>query len=120
MRATGDQRKRAAVSGIVAGVILFALVFTVGAGFFFYINHTTNLVNQADASKQNSIAQSSMENISLSATISGGTITVNAINRGGVSVSMLDAFVDNGNGQIESPGVALFLCSPSHHSLRST
>ena len=99
----GLQGQGRGVSGILAGVILFAMLFSVGIGFYVYINQTNGSISQANANKQNAIQQSSLENLTLSATANAGVITVTATNRGGVGTSLLTAFVDNSNGVLQNP-----------------
>jgi len=93
------------VSGILAGVMLFAMLFSVGIGFYVYVNNTNGSINQANAKQQNVIQQSSLENLTLSASENAitGVITVTATNRGGVATTLLSAYLDNGNGVLQNP-----------------
>ena len=95
------------VSGILAGVMLFAMLFSVGVGFYVYINQTNNSINHANANQQNVIQQSSLENLTLSATANSGAVTVTATNRGGVATSLLTTFVDNSNGVLQNQPVSV-------------
>ena len=97
--------KRKAIAGVLATIIVFGTLFALGVGFLVYQNQTTLSAIQANANRESSIQQASSEKLSMSATLSGSTLTLTLANRGGVSTTLVDAYVANSNGVMQSPGI---------------
>jgi hypothetical protein len=88
--------KRRAVSGIIAGLILFVMLFTVGTGYFLWVNVNNGSYSQALAGRGNAIQEQQLENL-LVFTGQGGSggndIVFYVTNSGGVSVNVTNLFV---------------------------
>lgn len=96
---------RKAIAGVLATIIVLAAVFAIGVGFMVYQSQTTLSATLANNNRESSIQQASLEKLSLSPSLSGSTLTVGVTNRGGVSTTIVDAFVSNSNGVLQSPGM---------------
>jgi len=97
--------RRNAVASVLATIMIFGTLFAIGAGFLVYQNQTTLSAIQANANRESSIQQASLEKFSMSASLSGSTITLTLRNEGSVSTTVLDAYVSNSNGVMQSPGI---------------
>jgi len=95
--------KRKAIAGVLATIMIFGTLFAVGVGFLVYQNQTTLSTIQANANRETSIQQASSEKLSMSASLSGTTLTLTLRNKGSVSTTLIDAYVSNGNGAMQSP-----------------
>jgi len=95
--------KRRGVAGILAALIMFAMVFTAGTGFFLTINSLKHNSDQALASRLSATSQENQENMSVRVkVISGGNLVVIANNTGSVPSSIVDVFVTNPQGHLVS------------------
>jgi archaellin len=98
--------RRKAIAGVLATIIIFAALFSIGVGFLIFQNQTTLSANQANNNRQNAIQQASLEKLSLSASLSGSLLTLSLNNRGGVSTTIIDVFVTNSSGVLlQPPGI---------------
>jgi hypothetical protein len=104
MKVVPPSRTRRAISGVLAGIILFAMLFTVGMGFFTYQNNLTSQYNHA-----NSIAQQSLQaKVSEASSIlaypnrAGSTLNISAVvsNVGANFVNITALFVEDQTGRI--------------------
>jgi len=99
---TGSLQKRRALSGLVAAVLLFAMLFTAGVGYFAVTNKDTVLQDQANQSAQYSQQQASLEQLSFSVhpcstgisscTYYPNTLVLNITNTGGVASTIVSIF----------------------------
>jgi len=108
--------RRKAIAGVLATIMVFGTLFAIGAGFLVYQNQTTLSAIQANANRMNSIQQASSEKLSMSATLSGSTLTLTLTNRGSVSTTLINGYVANSNGVMQSPGIfslSSFCTSPT-------
>jgi len=98
---------RRALTGIFAALIIFAMLFTVGAGFFLFVNQNNLLLNQAGATQQGALLQGRQESLRMNVGISGGsTLVLSASNTGGVPTSISAIYVEDSTGKmINPPGV---------------
>jgi hypothetical protein len=107
----GLHRRRNAVAGVLATIILFTLVFAGGVTFLVYTNQASLQSNQANAGRQATLQAASLEKLALSVKLSQATdpwsqkgdlaLTIN--NTGGVSTTVVDVYVTNAaNGQFVS------------------
>lgn len=100
--------KRKAVTGILATIIIFAALLSVGLGYLIFLNQTTLAANQANTNRESGIQQSSQEMLSISASLSSSnTINLAVTNKGDVPTTIVDAFVDNSNGVLQSSVIPL-------------
>lgn len=93
-------RKRG-VAGVISAVILFALVFSVGTGFFLAINNSQEAANSAYASRLSMQYQEALENLSLRAGMEpSGDLWLMANNTGGIPSTILSVYVSSTAGKI--------------------
>jgi hypothetical protein len=95
--------KRKAIASVLATIIIFASLFAIGVGFLVFQNQNTLSAIQANNNREGEVQQASMEKLSVSASVSGSTVLLGITNRGGVSTTIVDAFVANANGVLQSP-----------------
>jgi flagellin-like protein len=94
--------KRRAVSGIIAAVMLFAMLFSVGTSYFLFVNQNNLLYNQA-ASNRNSAVQSALSEDALltaAANPSTSVISFTIDNTGGVLINASAFFVTDNTGTV--------------------
>jgi hypothetical protein len=96
-------RRRKAVSGIVAGLILFVMLFTVGTGYFLWINTNNGIYSQAQAARALAVQQQQNENLALipafcSSGPCSGDLTFTAQNIGGSPATIINDFVSSASG----------------------
>jgi hypothetical protein len=87
-------RKRRAISGILAAVIMFSMLFTVGTGFFLFANTQNNFYDQQlsarNAAQQNQLSESvTLTTIQLA----DGNIGVYANNTSGIGVNITALYI---------------------------
>ncbi len=99
-------RRRRAVAGILAATLMFAMIFTVGVGYFLLINSSSGLTNQASVTAQSSLQQASMERLVITETpnlavnaATSGDLWLSVTNNGGVPSTIVAIFVRNALGQ---------------------
>jgi hypothetical protein len=98
MRRLGSRRKRIAISGIVAALILFVILFTVGSGYFLWVNDLNLSSSQALISRNNGNLAQQSENLILVPSVqdpvgAGSPINVNITNAGSSPVEINSIFV---------------------------
>lgn len=87
-------RKRLGIAGVLGAVLMFAMLFTVGTGFFIFINSSNLVYNQALTQRSNGMQTQLSEQLVISATGAiGGKINFTVQNTGGVAVVVRDLFV---------------------------
>ncbi|MDA4126286.1 MAG: Ig-like domain-containing protein [Thaumarchaeota archaeon] len=99
------QRKhhpRRGVAGVLAGLILFAMIFSTGFGYILFVNQGSQSINQANAGRQNAAFQSSQEALISKAVPSGSTLVVSVNNTGGVPATISSIYVVNSTGKLIS------------------
>ncbi|MGD0478429.1 MAG: hypothetical protein ABSB29_09735 [Nitrososphaerales archaeon] len=96
-------RRRKAVSGIFGSMIMFAMLFTAGIGFFLFVNTTTLQGAQANQQKQQALQQASQEKLSMEVGLSTipdpwgqtGDLWLRITNVGSSPATLIDVFVTN-------------------------
>ena len=114
------ERRRKGLSGIIAAVILFAMFFTAGTGFFLAVNQFKHTADQANAGRLSSQQQASLENLALSAKVSStadpwghiGDLWLTINNTGGVPSTIVSVFITNSTGRLLSNSL---VTPPSHY-----
>jgi flagellin-like protein len=99
----GEARRRKAVSGIFGSLIMFAMLFTAGIGFFVFINTTTLKEAQANQQQQQALQQASEEMLSIRLGLSTkpdpwgqtGDLWLRISNTGSSAITVIDVFVTN-------------------------
>jgi Bacterial Ig-like domain (group 3) len=94
----GESRK--AISGIVAGLILFVLLFTVGTGYFLWIYANNASYSQAQANRNQAELNQQSENVLLSASVTSNILSFTALNQGGHAVNLTEYYVNIGNSVV--------------------
>ena len=94
--------RRKAVSGLIAAVLMFSMLFTAGVGYFAVTSRNSALQDQANQSAQYSQQQASLEQLSFtvhpcSPTVSScayypNTLVLNITNTGGASSTVVSIF----------------------------
>jgi len=108
LRRSGYHAKLRAMAGIVAAVILFAMLFTVGTSYFIFLNNSNHLYNQALVNRTNAMGDSLLENLILTTLVSSTHIKLYANNTGGVNVNITAVFVlDQGGAVLKCDGRGL-------------
>ncbi|MEM3804284.1 MAG: hypothetical protein QXX17_07725 [Conexivisphaerales archaeon] len=92
--------RRRAIAGIVAAVILFAMLFTTGLAFFLFLNSQNLRYSQSLLTRANNIQTSISENLLVTASTSNSYITFVVNNVGGVPSTIVAAIVTNSSGYI--------------------
>ena len=96
-----SRKRRSAVSGILAAVLLFGMMFTAGIGYFTYTSKNYLLQEQANGKAQNAALQASQErlNITLAQCMKAvssckypGSLVLAVANTGGVSSTVVSVF----------------------------
>ena len=110
--------RRRAISGIIGGVILFTLLFTVGTEYFLFINSANNLENQSLMNRASTLDTRMQEAITITGALtSTGHFEFYFNDTGGVSVNVTAAILLSSSGAIlECDGVGL----PSGQSCTNT
>lgn len=92
--------RRRAIAGVLAAVVLFAAIFSIGVGFFMFVSQNIHSADQASVARANDQLQTSHENLLVMAGLTSGTdssckncLWVGANNTGGVSSSIIDVYV---------------------------
>ncbi len=89
----GEKRRRA-ISGIVAALIMFAMLFSVGTGFFIFVNSSNNLYNNALGARNNAQQNRLSESLQITTLrLGNNNIGVYANNTGGIGVNVSALYV---------------------------
>ncbi len=94
------QGRRRAVASVLAGLILFAMLLTVGVGFFLLVNTGTGNLNQASATRQASAQGASQELLTVVPVLQGSNLYVGVTNTGGTASTIKSVFVTLPSGTI--------------------
>jgi hypothetical protein len=94
---TRFQRRRA-VAGIVAAVMLFAMLFTVGAGYFLFVNSNNQLYDAALTGRTAQEQAALSETGTVSVQLVKNALGVEVSNSGGVLMNLTGVFVTDSTG----------------------
>ena len=112
MRPRLDRRRRRGVSGIIAGLIVFVILFTVGTGYFLWVNTNNQMYIQALANRNNDIQAQQGESLSLTAfvaTTDGGYLMFTPTDTGSEPVAIASVLVTDTTGVPVTGGQAYAL-----------
>lgn len=88
------QRKRRALSGLIGGFIVFVMLFTIGTGFFVFVNQENGAYDKSLAQRAAAMQDQISENLQVSAAAGvSNHLTVSVNNIGGVSVNVTDMMI---------------------------
>ncbi|MCP8305053.1 MAG: hypothetical protein H3Z50_06280 [archaeon] len=94
-------RKKKAVSGIIAGIILFAIIFTTGAAYFMFVQYSYQLQHVAAAERaEMEIDQSSEQFLVTGKLTATNTIGVSVNNTGSIPITVANIFVSDDDGTL--------------------
>ena len=93
MELGSDSARKKGIAGILSAIILFSLVFTVGVGFYFAAGNAQQLARSSFDNRLSLQDQQSLENLSLVAGVSGGTLSLSITNTGGVPSTIVSVYV---------------------------
>jgi hypothetical protein len=101
--------KRKATAGIIAGVIIFAMIFTVGTSYFLFVGNSNRMYDNSLVAKSNGLQGAVGENLQTTTILLGnGHIGFFVNNTGGLNVNMTAAFVfAPGGTMLQCGGVGL-------------
>ncbi len=102
MRERHTSPRRKAVAGIVATILFFTLLFTVGTGFFLFINGTNLSYSKALVAKANVIQNLLSENLLVNTLLVNNHIGVSIKNTGGSAANVTSIFVFDQSGNVLS------------------
>ncbi len=111
MRVSRSAARRKAIAGILSAVILFSLVFTVGAGFYIAANDAQQSATSAYISRLSVADEIRLEALTLKATLSGQSLMLMINNTGGVPSTIETIYVTETDGAnvsdflVGSPGL---------------
>ncbi|MDG6934140.1 MAG: hypothetical protein JRN68_05535 [Nitrososphaerota archaeon] len=91
---------RRGVAGILAAVLMFAMLFTAGLGFFVYINKANALYDQQLVNSSNAIVAANQEDLSVTTGLSASSLTVTIQNQGSAATRVIDIFVTKPSGTV--------------------
>lgn len=103
-----SSRRKKGISGLFVALILFAMLFSVEADYYLFVNQTTFATNSASVVRQDAVQQARQENLAINVGISvSNALILSAINTGGVPTSISSIYlVDSSTGKmITPPGV---------------
>jgi archaellum component FlaF (FlaF/FlaG flagellin family) len=95
-----DVVKKRGVSGIVAAVILFTLLFTVGTGYLIAINQINKMYVNTYIKSSEQAQERLKENLEPVAMLVNGKLSILAINRGGLPLSIIAIMVRDAEGVV--------------------
>jgi hypothetical protein len=97
-------RKKKGISGVFVALIIFAMLFTVGANYFVYVNNTNLATYQASAARQDALLQARQEKLRVGVSLSGAsTLVVSSTNIGGVTTSISSIYLTDTTGKMVNP-----------------
>ena len=105
MRKQVSSRTRKALAGVLGGMILFAMIFTTGLGFFIFVSTTNLRQEQAAANTLRLQLDQKQEQFQVVPILQSGNIAFYMINTGGISINLTMAL-------ISSPGTLQTLQGP--------
>lgn len=92
--------RRKASAGIVAAVILFAMIFTVGTSYFISINNTNLLYLKSLTTKTQGTQNAGYESLTVTAVVQTNNIKFYANNTGSLPVNITAAYVLDSSGNV--------------------
>jgi hypothetical protein len=98
---SGRRKTRRAVSGIIAGLILFVMLFSVGTGYFLWVDTNNSLYSQAQAyrAQADQLAQNEKVLVTTSCCNSGNLSFITQ-NQGSLPVTFIAVYVDDASGNV--------------------
>ena len=108
MNIKGESRtKRRAVSGVLAALLLFSMIFSVGSGYYLFVSSAQSQYSQALTNKGTDLRSKSVESLRITPTSSGASnhLVFTATNVGGTAANITDVFVLDPSGVTHTYGL---------------
>lgn len=90
------RRRKRAVSDIIGAVILFAMIFSIGFGLFYFVGQDQQFYQQAQKSNAAFISQQNSEHLLVYGTSNGGNLGF-YVNNTGISATIVSFWIFNGS-----------------------
>lgn len=94
------QGHKRATAGIIAGVMLFAMLFTVGSGFFVFVNSQNQLYVKSLSARTTGVQENIYESLLVTPIKQSGNIKFYANNTGSLPANITAAFVLDSSGNV--------------------
>lgn len=95
----GRRARRKAVSGIIAAILLFAMLFTVGASYFVFVNDANTEYSQTYLAAASAAQQASRESMQLASELNGQNhIAIYGNNTGSSTLEITSLYLVNSTG----------------------
>ncbi len=99
-------RERRGVAGIISGVILFFILFTVGTSYFIFVIESNQNYDKALETRASGIQAQLQENLQITTSDSvNGTLALSVENVGGMAANVVSLFVTDPSGTLHQFGV---------------
>ncbi len=107
MNIKGESRtKRRAVSGVLAALLLFSMIFSVGSGYYLFVSSAQSQYNQALTNKGTGLQSKSVESLKITpASGPSAHLVFTATNVGGTAANITDVFVLDPGGVTHTYGL---------------
>ncbi|MGI0081195.1 MAG: archaellin/type IV pilin N-terminal domain-containing protein, partial [Nitrososphaerales archaeon] len=93
------RRRKRGVSEVIGTVILFAMIFSVAFGLFYFVGQDQQFYQQAQKSNAALISQQNSEHLSVYGISSGGNLGF-YVNNTGIALSIVSFWIFNGSSSI--------------------
>lgn len=104
MNLSGGGSRRRAVAGVVVMILIFAMLFTAGTGYFFFQARSDLSSYQANVQALQQRAQISQEQLAFSVSLTGSkSLEVTVNDTGSFPISVVSTFVKDSTGKVISP-----------------
>ena len=100
------RHSRPAISGLVAGMFVFAMLFTVGTGYFVFVNQVNGAYVKDLSNRASAMQDQLSESLQVSAAAGvGNHLTLSVKNIGGLSSNMTDVLIVDPAGTLHAYGI---------------
>ncbi len=100
------RHSRPGLSGLVAGLFVFAMLFTVGTGYFIFVNNVNGAYVKSLSDRGSAIQDQLSENLQVASAASGNNhLTITVTNRGGLSSNITDVLVIDPGKALHTYGI---------------
>ncbi len=94
------RRRKAAVSAVIGGILLFGIILTVGTSYFYTVAQDQKYLSIAQHENANLYSEKNQENMYINTNISSNGILSFTVYNTGISSELMAYFVTNQNGAI--------------------
>jgi hypothetical protein len=123
------RRKRPGLSGLVAGLFVFLMLFTIGSGYFVFVNSVNTTYVKALSTRASEMQDQLLEDLQLSTYEKGSVLMISIANVGPLDANITDVMIVDPGKALHSfglgfagntvPALAMPLASGSNASLSS-